>query len=366
MKARFIMGRGMDDVTVPDRDARWDKYVQRFEFGDEEFHPVRLFGDVVIDFVHNVKTKNGKIYREYCHGFDVDAGEFYENKKERCPCCKLDIKGSYRYLMNLIDLEAEENMPAKPKANWTPIRYIDISTSLFRRLKELKSVNKGYAISHPEKGAVVMIKYDPNADAANQYAGSMDTKNVPITEAQQKYTVTQKYPDGASQIVKGLEGLPAQYEYIRCINSRDDMVKSLRRHGYLGEADNGTAEHSFDKEEESMTRKQKVAKIDAETPVETVDLDLSTVFAPDEEPTPKTTSKATTPVAEEKPAVKEAPKENVKLEPCEECPTAFGQIANSLECFTKCAVMDQCREASSFATPPNKKTEAIVDDDDMV
>jgi hypothetical protein len=352
------MGRGMDDIHVPDRDARWDKYVQKYEFGDAAYHPVRFYGDVVVDFAHSVKTAKGT-YREYCHGFDVDKGEFYPDKKDRCLCCKLEIAGGYRYLMNLIDIEAEENMPAKPKADWTPIRYLDMPVSLFRRLLDLKTINGSYNISNPDKGAIVMIKYDQTMDAANRYSCSLDTKMVPLSEAQRAYTVKQRYPDGSTQIVKGVNNIPAQYEYIRCINSRDDMEKSLRRHGYLE-----SQEHAFDapqSEDDSMTRKQKIAKLDAEASVETVDLeaDLSQVFAPDEEPAPKSKSQ-----------VKETPKAaTTELAPCDECPTSFGKIANSLECFTKCPVMEQCREASNYQAnaATSKKPETVdVEDDDMV
>lgn len=357
------MGKGMDEVVVQDRDARWDKYVQKFEFKDNSFHQVRLFGDVTVDYTHSMKTSTGKHYREYCHGWDVDKGEFYSDAKDRCPCCNLEIKGGYRYHMNLIDLEAEENKPAKPKANWSPIRYIDLPSSLFKRLKELKAVNYGVVISDASQGANVQIKYDANADAANQYSGSMDTKNVPLTDAQKSYTVIQKYPDGSSKVVKGENGLPAQFEYVKCMNSRDDMTKSLRRNGYLPTSDGeegSSAEHSFDRGTDPMTRQQKVAQLDAEAPIETMTLELDTVFAGDEEPAPKA---GAAPVA----APKEAPKEeapSVVLEPCAECPTGFGKFANALECFTKCAVMDKCREASSFAGVDSTKKSEVVDDDD--
>jgi len=369
-------GRGMDDIIVPDRDARWDKYVQRFEFGDTQFHQIRLFGDVTIDFAHTVKTAKGKVYREYCHGWDVDNQKFFSDKEKRCYCCSLEIRGGYRYHMNLIDIEAEENRPAKPKASWTPIRYIDLSSSLFKRLKEYKAVNKGFAISDTERGAIVQIKYDPSCEAASQYAASMDTKNVPITKEQLEYTVIQKYPDGSSKLVHSEDGVPAQYEYIRCINSRDDMYKGLQRNGYYeGDAASpASAAHSFDSTENNdMTRQERVAKVDAEAPVETMDLEMSTMFGKDEDPAPKAepTKAEPSPKAEpapkaETPKAEPTPKAAVKKLPSDECPTKFGKYANTLECFTSCPVLNDCRDASGVSKPKEAEVVENDADDDMV
>jgi hypothetical protein len=340
-------GRSMDETPVFGQNQRWDNYVTRWEWNEKgEYQLARLFGNVVMDFVHYVATKNGKFYPEFCHGWDVDNCVFYPDREARCPCCALQIKGQYRYFMNSIDIEAEENKPSKPKADWSPIRFIDLSVTLFQRVKELKTVNKGYNVADGAHGAIIQIKYNSNLDPGSQYAATMDTKDVGITDEQKEYIVTQKYPDGSSKIIRGANGLPAQFDYIRCINSRDEMIKSLKRHNYYGEQ-NSSAGHSFDLNQDEM-----VAKIDAESPIET--MDLSNIFP-------------STPMVDEDPA----PKKVLKKEVYDECPTEFGKFASTLDCFTNCGLRDECREATNSKTDKTsvkpttvKKEVAPVEEDD--
>lgn len=353
------MGRSMDETPISGSKQRWDMYVTKWEWDDKGgFRLARLFGDVVMEFVHQMETKNGKFYPEFCHGWDVDTCKFYPDREDRCPCCACNVKGQHRYYMNAIDVEAEENKPSRPKADWSPIRFIDISPTLFSRLKELKSVNKGYSIADAEHGANVQIKFNPNTDPGSMYSATMDTKDVPITEDQKTYIVTQKYPDGNAKILRGQNGLPAQFEYIRCVNNRDDMVKSLRRNGYYGDTEQAAAAaHSFD-ETKTLTREEQIALIEAEAPVEVID--MSTIFAGD----------LTTPPVNVTPTTPAKPKGN---EPPDDCPTEFGRFASTMVCFSECPVEKACRLASNSnanaepeAAPvtATKKEVAPVDDDD--
>ena len=340
-------GRSMDETPVFGQKQKWFDYVARWEWDEKGgFQLARLFGNVFMDFMHSIETKTGKFYPEFCHGWNVDTCEFYPDKKDRCPSCALEIKGQYRYFMNVIDVVAEENKPNKPKPDWSPIRFIDMSSTLFQRVKELKTVNKGYSVSDPLHGAIIQIKYNPSLDPGSQYAATMDTKDVPISEEQKEYIVTQKFPDGNSKIIRGVNGLPAQFEYIRCINSRDDMIKSLKRHNHYGEQ-NSDGGHTFD----NMNQEENVARIAAEAPIETIDLD--NVFP-------------TTPIVDEDPIPKA---KTLKKEVCDDCPTEFGKFASTLDCFTNCGLRDECREATNTkATTPAKTTAkkevAPVEDED--
>jgi hypothetical protein len=354
----FSMGRGMDDVPSTGKNPRWEEFVSKWEWDKNGGYKLaRLFGDVVVDVSHNVETKTGKSYPEICHGWDIETCKFFEDKNDRCPCCALGFKTTTRYFMNAIDIELEEARPANAKANWTPIRLLSMPSTLFNRLKDLKPVNKGFAVSDKVHGAIVQIKFNKDAEAANMYSATMDTKSVPITEEQANYIVTQKYPDGTTKVVRGVDGLPAQFEYVRCMNSRDEMIKSLRRNNHYGETEAASA-HSFDKSR-PMSREETVAKIDAEASIETVD--MSKIFAGDDTPPPP------------KPAKTAAPAEPKKKEPYDECPSSFGEFASTIDCFTKCDVSDECKLATdkkaSVATPV-KKTPAVVveedDDDDTV
>ncbi len=341
-----MVGKLMDEVPSFSKNAKWDDFITNWEWSGE-YQQARFFGTVQMDFVHTIELKKtGSVYPEYCHGWDVDTCEFYPDRKDRCPACALDIKGSYRYFMNAIDIEAEENRPLKPRADWTPIRLVNLTPSLFGKLKELKSVNKGYTITDKNHGAIVQIRRDKNASPSDMYNATMDTKNVPITEEQESYTVLQRFPDGSSKIIKGTDGLPASFEYIRCLNSRDNMIKSLRRNGYY-EVDDVVANQASP----SSRAKSSVA-----TNTVTEDVDLDTVFP------------ATPPAARAVPT----------KTPYEECPTEFGKFASSIECFTKCAVVEECKLETNAQTKVNphefKPKAAVVDkrveffgnDDDMV
>lgn len=274
--------------------------------------------------------------------------------------------------MNVIDIEAEENKPSKLRADWSPIRFMDISPTLFTRLKELKTVNKGVAISDPDHGAVVQVKFNKNTDPGSMYSATMDTKDVALTEEQKQYVVIQKYPDGMSKTVRGKNGLPAQFEYIRCVNSRDDMIKSLRRNGYYGESEQASAAaHSFD--DPLLSREEKVAKMDAEAQVEVIDMDSVFAGAPTSpvvSPSDNAVTVASEPVVASSTPAKVAAKPKGD-EPSDDCPTAFGEFANTMVCFSECAVTAACRTATNNSqlaqpqtTQPSKKEVAPVDDDD--
>jgi len=358
-----MAGRMMDDVPNTGNDLRWENFVDKWDWGKGGYQLARFFGVVCMDYVHNVETKTGKRYPEYCHGWDVDNWKFFDDKKDRCPCCALGIKGGHCYFMNAINIEAEEAKPSNAKPDWSPIRMIKMPPTLFKRLQELKPVNKGFAVSDRDSGAIVQIKFNKDAEAANMYSVTMDTKCFPITKEQAEYIVVQKYPDGSAKVVKGSGGLPAQFEYIRCVNSRDEMIKSLRRNNYYGESEAAAASaHSFDSDNRTLSREETVAKLDAEAPIETFDLDMSKIFAGDPAP-------ASAPAAKAK-----APAEPSKKEPYDECPAEFGKFLGTIDCFTKCDVSNECKLASdknAAAPSPKKKAAAPVaaaedDDDDTV
>jgi|GEM_PF-4388515 len=356
----FAMGRSMDDVPNLSRDQKWENYVQKWEWDETgNYQLARFFGDVVVEYIHTVEFKKAgasKRYPEYCHGWDVDNCKFYDDREDRCPCCKLNVKGAHRYFMNAIDIEAAEAKPANPKAGWTPIRMVSMSHTLFQRLRELKPVNKNVLITDRDAGAVVQIKYNKNAEPANMYSATMDTKSLPISDEQKEYTVVQKYPDGSAKMVRGKNGLPAQFEYIRCVNSRETMVASLKRNGLYGDV---PSNHAFDNAQSSRSsynssREETVAKLDAEAAVETVSL-LDGIFDGSDDVAPSSAK-----------TVSSAPSK-IK-EPYVECPTAFGKFASTIDCFTKCGVTEECRKETAQATKvvadTQKNTVSKFEDED--
>lgn len=362
------MARSMGETPTFEKNAKWYEYVTQWEFEPNAWHPGRLVGDVFMDYRHRVETKSGKTYPEYCHGFDVDAGKFYPDREDRCDCCRLKISGQMRYLMNWISREAEEQKPAKPKQHWSPIYMLDMSPTLFKRIKELNQLNGGVYVDDPIKGAMINIKYDPNAEAASMYSASMSPEyNTPLTEEQKEYIVVQKYPNGQQKVVRGDGNLPGLFEYIRCISSREDMVKSLKNNGYFDkEAAPEEEEEERPKKTKPTTTKTPVAKvsqIDAETPIEDDEdesLGAAVSRAPeivdDEEPLPRN-------VVAAKPVAKPT-----SDEPCAECPTEFGSFANNIDCYTKCAhLWERCKAATEGKDKPvakaSKKVQIDEDDD---
>ena len=359
------MARSMDETVVYSKEAKWYEYVTQWEFEPNQWHPGRVVGDVWQDYRHRIETKNGKTYPEYCHGFNVDEGKHYPDREERCECCRLKIGGQMRYYMNWISREAEEQKPAKPKQHWSPIYMIDMSPTLFKRIKELKMPNKGISVDDAIHGAIIQIKYDPQAEAASMYSATMDEKDTPVTDEQKEYIVVQKYPDGQQKVVRGDGTMPGLFEYIRCISSREDMIRSLKNNGYY-DKDSPPEEEAEERPKKSKpttkTPVAKVSQIDAETPIEDDDddsLGSAVNQAPevmdDEDPLPRNV----------KPAAKA---KQVSDEPCAECPTEFGSFANSIDCYTKCAhLWERCKAASESKDKPvakaSKKVQIDEDDD---
>lgn len=332
------MPRDLDSTPTFTKDAKWFDFVNIWKW-DSDWKAVRLFGPVWTDYRHTVKTKSGKAYWEYCHGWDMEKEEFFPDREARCACCSLKLPGQHRYYMNLICKETEENKPQKPKADWSPVFMIDMAPSLLKKIKEFKGANKGFAVSDTLKGATILVKFDENADPANMYGVTLDEKNTPITDEQKKYTVHQKYPDGSVKIIKGQNGLPGMWEYIRCVNSRDSMLRSLRAHGHL--VDNSQA----------LSPAQSQSNVDSVQIEAIQEIDLDIPFG-DPSPAPEAKKK----------------EEPVSSEPCIECPTEFGNFANSIECYTKCThLMDACRTATLQKNPaPAEGAKAVLDEDDSV
>ena len=341
------MPKAMDDVVTSRRS--WKDYVTPFKFSPKKWHKVRLYGLVTTDFRHNVPTLTGKSYPEYCHAWDVDVDSFMADRNARCEACARDVPGSYRYFMNLIDLEQEEEKPAKPKPDWSCIYYCEISKTLFEKLQGLRQLNKGYTVSHPVHGANVMIVYDPDKSASDMYNCNLDEKDVALTPDQISYTVTQSYEDGSKKLIRGDEKIPAQFSYVRVANTRALMVSGLDRNkvgpqfkklASLEEmGDNESEEKLVSKASAEMKVQQAPETLKKRAPVEEVD----------DTPPPK----------------KAAPADDVDQSALAhpECPTAYGEFANATLCFTKCKARTPCR-AMSKAVKSSKKAEA--DDDDTV
>ena len=146
-----------------------------------------------------------------CISFDpITEGE---RKGITCPYCSMEgVSQQTRYAINVIDRDAQENAPRKqPKrtkeeaktgfkdagsSTWTPVKVLDIPSSLMIKLIALKDLNKAkikdstktFSISHPKYGIDVNIKQDPKGKGADMYQVQGGSR-TPLDEEEQEFLV---------------------------------------------------------------------------------------------------------------------------------------------------------------------------------
>lgn len=374
------MAREMDDIQGSKK-PRWTDTVREFKFTPKMWHKVRFFGLTYSDFRHSVSTNKGKVYYEYCHAYDVDNDTFLSDREERCECCRMKLPGSMRYYMNVIDMDKfEDGIEA-------PIYLMELPKTLFEKLQGLKPLNKGVAIHNAQKGCVVNVSKDPDADPGSMYNVSLDASGRgPLPEKLINATCNW---DKNGTPLKGKDGMPPAFVYQRQVSSRDAMRQSLERNGHYGSSkgDDGddmpvrrrsddedgaaramseeatparvrglseapTSRRRMDDEDEAPARQRmpEKAKVVHEEPEE------------DDEPAPVVTKKRVVVDDDEEeepaPALKRTSKLEVPEGVPDDCPTQFGEYAKAHPCYTKCRVRKQCVDASV-----NKAKSAKTEDD---
>ena len=314
------MSKELNEVPTNEK-RRWSSGVQPFKFEPNKWHKVRIFGPIFSDFKHGVVTKSKKTYPEWCLGYDIDNDEFYANREERCPCCKVKLGGQLRYFINLIDLDVWKNRPAEPDAEWSPIRFAEFSQSLIKAIKALIPLNDGCPITHPDKGAVIMIKYNPAAEPAMMYQVSLDAERGLLKKEWLALSVVQTMNADLQKVIrKPTETLPGMFIYDKVCNTREDMLKSLERNGYFG-ATASAAQSSYTPEPQEQM--QALPKLNYEEPAQDE-------APPARHPQDKTETSSVDPTTLMS----------------KECPTSFGKFASDMTCYTKCKAKKWCREAS--------------------
>ena len=164
-----------------------------------------------------ITTKKGAItVPKVCVSFDPDnQSEPLEGRD--CPYCKLDhtkdtgvARSQIYYYANAIIRDLQEDKPVKmrkPTADeaktgvkdinsksWTPVRVIQLTPGLARRLKDMAASNKAkikgetktFPVNHAKFGVDVTIKFNPKASGEAKY--SLDkTERTPLTEEELEY-----------------------------------------------------------------------------------------------------------------------------------------------------------------------------------
>ena len=174
-----------------------------------------LDSDILATKVHwmPITKKDGASVNipKLCISFDpITEGE---RKGITCPYCSMEgVSQQTRYAINVIDRDAQENAPRKqPKrtkeeaktgfkdagsSTWTPVKVLDIPSSLMIKLIALKDLNKAkikdstktFSISHPKYGIDVNIKQDPKGKGADMYQVQGGSR-TPLDEEEQEFLV---------------------------------------------------------------------------------------------------------------------------------------------------------------------------------
>lgn len=374
------MPKELGAIALPGEKRRWSDYVLPYKFKDNaKADKVRPFGLVWEDFRHAVQTKSGKIYYEFCHAWDVENERFFDDRESRCPCCKLNIPGSRRYFMNVIVLDLVDQRPANPPADWTPVRMIEMAQSLYAKVVDCAEMNRGVHVTDPEKGAVIIVKFDDSKEPANKYTTGVDEKAYSLSANDlTDFIAVQKYPGGKTVIKKGDGRVPGSFEYIRVVNTRDDMIQSLKRQGYYEQVEAAPAEPQAPRtrtapedldlenvpvqeanehvkraahtlrsapipEDEAPPPRGKVVKKPAQEELDEIPFDLR---VSSKEGNPSTPAKNLS-VAKGQFIKTETPDaEALRAQKPAGCPSDFGKFVSAQECYLSCSVMDFCRSMS--------------------
>lgn len=220
--------RSSDDVPARggkgERSPSMRDLLQCIEWGKKAaYSTVRLYQGIVPVGLHDyplyrkdgsevISDKTGKqsTIPKMCLAFDPDTVDRVEGYEKKCPYCKCGAKFKIEYWAEGIVREEVEQEPAKNKpskeetktgykdlgneASWTPVRAIRMTSNTYKRLQNLKQLNKvsldgekkPVAVDHPEHGCDVSMNFDPDATGDGMY-GLQKGERVAITEDEEKY-----------------------------------------------------------------------------------------------------------------------------------------------------------------------------------
>lgn len=260
---------------------RLEEVVNLMEFTPDEITNFRLIGDQILSVKrHWIKIYAGKEKKvikipRYClkhNPLDEDNPHDIH-----CPYCDLshgggesDATASYEffYLMNAIDREEQENEPAKKSSptkseaktgfkdpnskTWTPVKVTRLSSSVAKRIQELKDMNKKkgkdgksktYDLDHPKFGCDIMIRYKPKAAGTDKYSTDKGDR-TPITDEEKEYLTFNLTPE-----ILTLTGLLSEKE----------AAEDFKRNEYVGGSDTDDDE---DDDSYSLGKKKKKSSND--------------------------------------------------------------------------------------------------------
>lgn len=257
-------GKGFDSfnpTTGAPKAPNLTELVDLFDYGKKkEFKAGRLIGGMEVIGLHKIKVKkkDGSAIQitKPCLAFDRKTGKLDETKKKKCGYCQMPRPHGYlqvKYFSNIIDREAQENLPRKIKEptkqekktgfrekgspHVNPVYVIGAPSSLAKRMKSIdmrnvtkdkKGKKKHYEIRDPDHGLDIEIKFDKDEQAANMYdAVRSDDGPSALTKEERKYmlwNLESLYPvEDSKQTFKEAASMAER--------APDDVKKELKKMG---------------------------------------------------------------------------------------------------------------------------------------
>lgn len=369
--------KSFDDVHVKGGNKRrWSDGLEPYKWL-KGWQRLRLYGDIYTDARHTIKTKTGKFYTENCLAYDYQSDRFVDNRDAHCEDCRMKVPVSVRHYVNVFSMDVWEKQPRNPPPDWTPIFMADLPPSLVKSIFDLKPLNNNFPISDTLKGALLNIKFDPQADSpANMYYAAVGTANWAFEPDMLNLTLVQEMSDGKRVVHKGDDKLPPQWRYIRgAVPSLSEQKDSLRRNGYYGEEPSETNAEVAGSARAMLSALEQVDS-DLPPPKSNGGVKNLAVLRDDAEeaappPRPKAVEKAPEVEARKSaqadddgdleipfdaaPATRSTSQGQVKAP--DTCPTKFGDFARATACFTVCKVRRDCEK--------NSKASEVTTDDSL-
>lgn len=222
-RQRKNRGKDLDDINVGGGDTRprIEELIQVYKFPEGKWVRVRLHGPVYTTggFWVTVKKKDGSRGAFYTPAVSYDpdtqtldstiADPFRDAQKVLNTEENQVIQFAKRGYINGIVRSEQKNLPSRIRPTKeeektgfkdrdsdtpTPNKAIPLTPGLLKKIQALKELNtvegkratKAYAVTHPEFGCDIMIKYDSKASAANMYEVQISTQK-PMTEEEKTY-----------------------------------------------------------------------------------------------------------------------------------------------------------------------------------
>ena len=213
--------------------ARLEDLVDVLKLPNGKWIQVRVLpNDIIAMKTHWINILAGKTKREVkipklCVSFDPMT----EETKKGCKCayCTIESQTSVAYLVNVIVRSLQEDAPRKQKMSaeekksgfkdmssesWTPVRVMRITSTLMRKIQDLRDLNKrsikgakkAFDVSDPKYGIDINIRYDEKAKGGDKYQINLATNEearAPLSEEELAYLIYDLSPELMTQM--GLE-----------------------------------------------------------------------------------------------------------------------------------------------------------------